>query len=87
MLVERFRLRLFNSRAIRNPMMEISRAVVLRYHGIVKIDRLVGGILLEIKKPARILPMARRLIGLIILGSFSLIVMRGRCRGFDIITK
>lgn len=38
---------------------------------------LVGGILSEIRKPAIILPNARRLIGLMRSGLFSLMVIRG----------
>lgn len=38
---------------------------------------LVGGILYEMRKPARILPSAKRLIGLVRLGSFSFIVISG----------
>lgn len=37
LLVERLRLKLFSSREIANPMIEISRAVIFRYHGIVRI--------------------------------------------------
>lgn len=48
---------------------------------------LVGGILYEIKNPAKMLPNARRLIGLIRSGSFSLIEIRGGKRGFVIVTK
>lgn len=48
---------------------------------------LVGGMLLEIMNPARMLPIARRLIGLIMFGSFSLIVINGENRGFVIVTK
>lgn len=38
---------------------------------------LVGGILSEIRKPAMMLPNARRLIGLIRFGLFSLMVISG----------
>lgn len=38
---------------------------------------LVGGILCEIINPARILPSARRLMGLVRLGSFSFMIIRG----------
>lgn len=39
------------------------------------------------KNPAKILPNARRLIGLIRFGLFSLIEIIGGNRGFDITTK
>ena len=45
LLIERFSVRLLSSRAIRNPKMEIARAVIFRYHGIVRIGMLVGGML------------------------------------------
>lgn len=48
---------------------------------------LVGGIFSEIRKPARMLPNARRLIGLMRFGLFSLIVISGEYRGFVIVTK
>lgn len=87
LLMERFSVRLFSSRASRKPRIEISRAVVFKYHGIVRIWMLVGGILYEIKNPARMLPNARRLIGLIRFGSFSLIEINGGNRGFVMTTK
>lgn len=77
LLVENFKLRLFSSSAIRKPIMEINRAIIFRCHGIVRIWMLVGGMLCEIKNPARMLPIARRLIGLIMSGSFSLIIISG----------
>lgn len=39
------------------------------------------------KKPARMLPSASRLIGLITIGLFSLIMIEGGKRGLDIRTK
>lgn len=47
----------------------------------------VGGMLYEMKNPARILPSASRLIGLIISGLFSLMVIIGGKRGLVINTK
>lgn len=75
--MESFIVKLFSSRAIINPSTVIIRAVVFRNHGIVRIWILVGGMLLEIINPAKILPNARRLMGLMRSGLFSLIVMRG----------
>lgn len=45
LFMDRLSVRLLSSRAIRNPKMEIVRAVSFRYHGIVRIGILVGGIL------------------------------------------
>lgn len=46
-----------------------------------------GGMLYEMKNPARMLPSASRLIGLIISGLFSLMLMVGGKRGLVINTK
>lgn len=75
--MEKFRVRLFNSRAIANPIIEISRAVILRYQGIVSIGMLVGGILSEMRKPAKMLPSANRLMGLIRSGLLSSMMISG----------
>lgn len=80
-------MRLFSSKASKNPRIETNSAVVFRYHGIVRIGTLVGGMLCEIKNPARMLPNARRLIGLIKFGLFSLIEIIGGNRGFVMTTK
>lgn len=48
---------------------------------------LVGGILCEIMKPAKMLPSARRLIGLVSLGLFSFIMISEGNRGLVIVTK
>lgn len=45
LLEDKLSVRLFSSRATRNPRIEIIRAVVFRYHGIVRTGILVGGIL------------------------------------------
>lgn len=76
-LIERFMVRLFSSSAIANPKIEIERAVILRYQGIVRIGMLVGGMLNEIRNPAKMLPSARRLIGLIRFGLFSFMIING----------
>lgn len=47
----------------------------------------VGGRLYEMKSPAMILPSARRLIGLISVGLFSLMVICGGKRGLVIRVK
>lgn len=47
----------------------------------------MGGILYEMKNPARMLPSANRLIGLINSGLFSLMMMVGEKRGLVIKTK
>lgn len=47
----------------------------------------VGGMLYEMKNPARMLPSASRLIGLINKGLFSLIIIVEGKRGLDIRTK
>lgn len=77
LFIDRFRVRLLSSRAIAKPKIVMSRAVSFRYQGIVRTWMLVGGILSEIRKPAIILPNARRLIGLMRSGLFSLMVIRG----------
>lgn len=70
-------MKLFSSRAIANPKIEMSRAIVFRYQGIVRIWVWVGGMFCEIRKPARMLPSAKRLIGLIRFGLFSFMMIRG----------
>lgn len=75
--IERFRVRLLSSRAKVNPRIEMSRAVVFKYQGMVRIWMLVGGMLDEIRNPAIMLPNARRLMGLIRSGLFSFIIIRG----------
>lgn len=87
LLIDSFMVRLFSSSAIRNPNTEIIRAVVFKSHGIVRTGMLVGGILYEMTNPAKILPYARRLIGFMRSGSFSLMEIRGGKRGFVIVTK
>lgn len=79
--------RLFRSSAITNPVMVIIRAVALMYQGIVITCKVVGGMLYEMKNPARMLPSASRLIGLISNELFSLMVIVVRKRGLVISTK
>lgn len=83
----RFEVRLLSSSAIINPETVTIIAVVFRYHGMVIIWVVVGGMLWEMKKPAKILPNANRLIGFINFGSFSLIIIVGGNRGLVIETK
>lgn len=83
----RLLVRLFSSNAMANPMIVIISAVVFRYHGIVMIWVVIGGMLWEIKKPAMMLPRANRLMGLIRSGLFSLIMIEGGNRGLVIKTK
>lgn len=80
-------MRLFSSRATRSPVIVINRAVIFSCQGMVMVWVLIGGMLWEMIYPAKILPNARRLIGLISLGLFSLIDIIGGYRGFVIVTK
>lgn len=63
------------------PAMVIKRAVNFRCVGMVRIGVFMGGMLLDKRYPARILPIKRRLIELISLGLFSLIEVREENRG------
>ena len=67
--------------AIRNPVMVTTRAVSFMYRGMVICGVAVGVIFIEIINPAKILPMASRLIELIKGELFSLMVMVGGKRG------
>lgn len=60
-----------------NPRIVMNKAVVLIYQGIVRTGILVGGMLSEIRKPAKMLPRARRLMGLMRSGMFSFILING----------
>lgn len=53
----------------------------------VMIGVLIGRIFEVIRRPAKMLPQARRLIGLIVVGSFSLMGERGLNRGWPRDTK
>lgn len=68
---------MFSSRARANPRIVTNKAVILMCQGIVRTGMLVGGILSEIRKPAKMLPKANRLIGLIRSGLFSFITISG----------
>lgn len=68
---------MLSSKAIANPKIVMSKAVVLIYQGIVRTGMLVGGILIERRKPAKMLPRANRLIGLMRSGLFSFIMING----------
>lgn len=79
--------KLLSSSAVIRPKVVIVRAVSLICQGSVRIGVLSGGRLKKIINPARILPSARRLIGLIRCGLFSLIVISGENRGLVIMVK
>lgn len=79
--------RLLSSIAIVKPKIVTNRAVSFRYRGIVIIGLFIGGINFEIRKPAKILPRASRLIAFFNCGLFSLIEIVGRNRGLDMTTK
>lgn len=76
-----------SSRAIKSPRAVTSRAASLRLVGIVITGVFSGRRLEVIKKPARMLPQARRLIGLITAGLFSLIGDKELNRGRPIETR
>ncbi len=69
------------SNAIMKPRVVIARAVSFRWRGIVIRGVVIGGMLLNRIKPAKMLPIRSRLIGLISSGLFSLMVMEGGKRG------
>lgn len=77
LFIEKFRVKLLSSKAMAKPRIEMDKAVIFMYQGIVRIWMLVGGMFSEMRNPARILPSASRLIGLIRFGLFSFIVIRG----------
>lgn len=64
------------------PIRVTNRAVSLRYSGMVIWGTVEGVMLLEIKNPAKMLPISKRVIGLINRGLFSLIRIRDGNRGF-----
>lgn len=64
------------------PIRVTNRAVNFKYSGIVIWGTVEGLMLLEIKNPAKILPIIRRVIGLISRGLFSLIRIKEGNRGF-----
>lgn len=70
-----------NSRAISIPRIETRRALNLRIGGMVRTGVFRGRKLEIMISPATMLPQAKRLIGLVMDGLFSLIGLRGRNRG------
>lgn len=72
---------MLSSRAKIKPVRVISRAVSFKYVGMVICGVVIGGKFSEIKNPAKILPISRRLIGLIKRGLFSLIEVKELNRG------
>lgn len=76
-----------NSRAIKRPRIVIIRAASFSTGCIVITGVFKGTILEEIRKPPIMLPHARRLMGFISIGSFSLMGARGKNRGCPIGTK
>lgn len=82
-----FEVRLASSKAVIRPISVTIRAPSFSKGGIVMIGVFVG-VMFEVRmSPAIILPQASRLIGLITLGSFSLMGERGRNRGVPMDTK
>ena len=73
--------RVASSRAMRTPRMVTSRAASFRTGGMVITGVFSGRILDVIRRPATMLPQARRLMGLITAGLFSLIGERELNRG------
>lgn len=67
--------------AINRPVMVTIRAESLEIGGIVSGTIDVGGMFIVRIKPAKMLPIAKRMIGLMRLGWFSLIGDMGRNRG------
>lgn len=79
--------RVASSRASSKPMIVTRRAASFSKGGI-DITGVFRGVMLEVmRRPAMILPHARRLIGLITAGLFSLMGDRGENRGWPIDTK
>lgn len=76
-----------SSVATRSPRMVTPKAVSFRYNGMVTWGYDVGGTQLEIRNPAKMLPTARRLIGFISRGLFSLIVISVVKRGYPVMVK
>lgn len=72
----------FNSMAISSPRMVTIRADIFVVGGIVIVIIDVGGMFVVRVNPAKMLPMAKRIIGLVRFGLFSLIGDRGRNRGW-----
>lgn len=76
-----------NSSAMISPRIETIRAASFRRGGI-DMTGVLRGVMLDVRRsPARMLPQAKRLIGLITAGLFSLTGERELNRGFPIETK
>lgn len=76
-----------SSNAVKRPKMVTARAASLRNGGI-DIIGVFKGVMFEVRiSPARILPQAKRLMGLITAGLFSLMGERGLKRGWPMETK
>lgn len=73
--------------AIKRPTIVTARAASFRRGGMVMIGVFVGRAFEVRISPATILPQARRLIGLMTAGSFSLIGERAGKRGVPMVTK
>lgn len=82
-----FEVSIASSMAVKKPKIVTESAASLRRGGIVMIGVFDGKKLDVIISPAIILPQAKRLIGLITAGLFSLMGERGRNRGVPIVTK
>lgn len=79
--------RVASSKAVSSPMIVTARAASLRIGGI-DITGVFRGVMFEvIRRPAMMLPQARRLIGLITVGVFSLMGERELNRGCPMVTK
>lgn len=76
-----------SSRAIKSPIKVTPRAANLRRRGMLIIGVFIGSIDWVIIKPAKMLPRARRLMGLITAELFSLMGDREANRGCPIATK
>lgn len=80
-MVLKYRVNQFRSMAIVNPIIVMKRAISFRYKGIVRMGVFIGGMLLDKRYPAKMLPTRRRLIELMSWGLFSLIGDREENRG------
>lgn len=78
---------MFSSIAIIKPKRVTAKAISLRYQGMVICWMFMGLKFIEIKKPAKILPINRRLIALLSGRLFSLRELKGENRGWPIMAK
>lgn len=79
--------RVASSMAVKSPMIVTMRAASFNIGGIVMTGVFVGRVFEMRISPATMLPQAKRLMGLITAGSFSLMGESGRNRGVPIVTK